>query len=89
MGYKQMQESFRQSTTRDQSELLKIFGRLTTNPVHEGAEISACDQIQFSYYIENKPNKIKTEAYYCTKNGKVKGVITLTEHLIMFDPIKC
>jgi len=29
------------------------------------------------------------EGYYCTKNGKVKGVFTLTEHLVMFDPIKC
>lgn len=29
------------------------------------------------------------EAYYCTKNGKVKGVFTLTEHLILFNPIKC
>ena len=29
------------------------------------------------------------EAYYCTKNGKIKGVFTLTEHLILFDPIKC
>lgn len=34
-----------------------------------------------NYYI--------AEAYYCTKNGKVKGVLTLTEHLMMFDPIKC
>ena len=29
------------------------------------------------------------EAYYCTQNGKIKGVFTLTEHMIMFDPIIC
>ena len=29
------------------------------------------------------------EAYYSTKNGKIKGILTLTEHLIMFDPIVC
>ncbi|CDW85582.1 oxidation resistance protein [Stylonychia lemnae] len=31
----------------------------------------------------------QTDAYYCTKNGKVKGIMTLTEHLVMFNPIKC
>lgn len=29
------------------------------------------------------------ETYYCTDRGKVKGILTLTEHLILFDPIKC
>lgn len=52
-----------------------------------------------SYFIEHRPDKIKSkvlnlifiiaEAYYCTKFGNVKGVLSLTEHLIMFDPIRC
>lgn len=29
------------------------------------------------------------DAYYCTKNGMVKGVLTLGEHLILFNPIQC
>lgn len=32
---------------------------------------------------------ILADAYYCTKNGKIKGIMTLTEHLILFNPIKC
>lgn len=67
----------------------------------EMKNISECDQIQLSYFIEHKPNKIKSnifqrlrifilaDAYYCTKNGKIKGIMTLTEHLVMFNPIKC
>jgi hypothetical protein len=63
--------------------------------------MSECDKIQLSYFIHNQSDKIKSkrhtqlivtnlaEAYYCTKNGKAKGILTLTEHLIMFDPVKC
>lgn len=51
--------------------------------------MSDIDKIQLQYFIEHNSDKIKTEGYYCTSNGKIKGVFTLTEHLIMFDPIKC
>jgi CRISPR/Cas system CMR subunit Cmr4 (Cas7 group RAMP superfamily) len=60
--------------------------------------MSECDKIQLSYFIHNQSDKIKSkrnyltylaEAYYCTKNGKAKGILTLTEHLILFDPVKC
>jgi hypothetical protein len=36
----------------------------------------------------HKQNYILAEAYYATKDGKVKGILTVTEHLIMFDPIR-
>jgi len=29
------------------------------------------------------------ETYYCTQVGKIKGVMTLTDDLIMFDPLTC
>ncbi len=51
--------------------------------------MTECDKIQLSYFVHNQSDKTTTEAYYCTKNGKVKGNLTLTEHLILFDPIKC
>ncbi len=67
-------------------DILKIFARISTQ---KKQKLTECDKIQLSYFIQNQSDKIKTEAYYCTKNGKVKGNLTLTEHLILFDPIKC
>lgn len=32
---------------------------------------------------------ILAETYYCTQVGKIKGVMTLTDDLIMFDPLTC
>jgi hypothetical protein len=31
---------------------------------------------------------LTTEVYYCTQPGKVKGLLTITEHVIVFDPFK-
>ena len=36
-----------------------------------------------------RPDSIKTEVYYCTQEGKVKGILTVNPYLVMFDPIKC
>jgi hypothetical protein len=77
--------------------ILNIFARLTTKK----KRMTECDKIQLSYFIHNQSDKTSSkvtisklkiavaEAYYCTKNGKVKGNLTLTEHLVLFDPIKC
>lgn len=32
---------------------------------------------------------IPAEAYYCTELGDVKGLITVTNYLLIFDGIKC
>eukprot|EP00347_Sterkiella_histriomuscorum_P017009 403351003 len=89
LGYQQMQDSFKEKKLQDsQSDVLKMFCQLTSN-ADKQREVSEFDKIQLSYYIDHKPNKILTDAYYCTKNGKVKGIMTLTEHLILFNPIKC
>ena len=56
--------------------------------------------IKYSFHTSLSSNQTKSkvivsrvycvaEAYYCTENGKVKGVLTVTEHLLMFDPIRC
>lgn len=34
-------------------------------------------------------SRVKTEAYYCTKHGKVKGVLTVRDAIILFDPLLC
>lgn len=36
--------------------------------------------------FERGGNIVKTDAFYCTKMGQVKGVLTLTEHYMQFDP---
>ena len=46
-----------------------------------------CSIAQFYFFKE--PDKYKTEAYYCTQKGKVKGILTLTNNLLLFDPIRC
>jgi hypothetical protein len=37
--------------------------------------------------IESENKIIKSEAYYCTKHGKVKGLLTIADTYIMFDPL--
>ena len=34
-------------------------------------------------------NRVKTECYYCTKHGKVKGIMCVKDKIIMYDPIQC
>eukprot|EP00347_Sterkiella_histriomuscorum_P022138 403331548 len=87
MGYHHMQEQFQKVQKREENDILRLFGKLTQQANNN--QISEIDRIQLQYFIEHQPDKIKSEGYYCTSNGKVKGVFTLTEHLIMFDPIKC
>jgi hypothetical protein len=39
--------------------------------------------------IESDNKVIKTEAYYCTKHGRVKGILTVSDTYIMYDPLYC
>ena len=48
------------------------------------------EAILVSDYIKiDKHQVIKTEAYYCTKLGQVKGVLTLLGDYFQFDPVVC
>lgn len=41
-------------------------------------------------YVDFKDlNRVKTECYYCTKHGKVKGIMCVKDKIIMYDPIQC
>lgn len=40
-------------------------------------------------YVEHKSNVLKSEAYYCTPHGKIKGMLTIKDTIIVFDPLKC
>lgn len=48
------------------------------------------EAIIVSDYIKVDKNEvIKTEAYYCTKLGQVKGVLTMLASYMQFDPVQC
>ena len=40
-------------------------------------------------YVEHNHDMIKTEWYFWTKTGKIKGMLTLKQEMIIFDPLKC
>lgn len=37
--------------------------------------------------VESERKIVKSEAYYCTKHGRVKGLLTVADTYIMYDPI--
>lgn len=39
--------------------------------------------------VEQENRVVKSEAYYCTKHGRVKGVLTVSDTYIMYDPLFC
>ena len=44
---------------------------------------------ELELYVEHNHNMLKTECYFWTKLGKVKGVLTLKQDMIIFDPLRC
>lgn len=40
-------------------------------------------------YVEHKKDVLRSECYYCTKNGKIKGMLTIKDGIIVFDPLRC
>lgn len=40
-------------------------------------------------YVEHKKDVLRSEWYYCTMYGKSKGMLSLTDGIIAFDPLKC
>jgi hypothetical protein len=39
--------------------------------------------------VEQENQVVKSEAYYCTKHGRVKGVLTVADTYLMYDPLFC
>jgi len=47
-------------------------------------------EIDFAEFLEEQHGVMRTEAFYCTKSNQVKGVLTLKEHIMTFDPdLRC
>lgn len=39
--------------------------------------------------VEEESKLLKSEAYYCTKHGRVKGILTIADSYLMYDPLYC
>ena len=38
---------------------------------------------------EDSSFNLRSECYYCTKDGKVKGMLTVKSSMMVFDPLEC
>lgn len=47
------------------------------------------DMIEIHKYVEHNQDLLRSECYYCTKLGKIKGMLTIKDGIIVFDPLKC
>ena len=44
------------------------------------------DLIQFEEALKSQLQALESQSYYCTQLGKMKGTLTVTDHLILFLP---
>jgi len=47
------------------------------------------DEMKDFIAVESENRIVKSEAYYCTKHGRIKGVLTIADTYIMYDPLYC
>lgn len=47
------------------------------------------DLVEIHKYVEHNQDVLRSECYYCTKFGKIKGMLTIKDSIIVFDPLKC
>ncbi len=59
-----------------------FFSRVSSEKLSEGKLLE--EHVDFKDY-----SRVKTEAYYCTKHGKVKGILSVRDAIILFDPLLC
>ena len=80
-----MNESFKGAGKSKVKELGKGLLGFWGSKKPESAEAKLISQ----HLDLNDPNRVKIEAYYCTKLGRVKGLMSVKDKIIMFDPIRC
>ena len=59
------------------ADSLKVLNHLETDP-EVGTQLA----------LPQQNLSLTNEVYYCTSLGKVKGILTVTEHVIVFEPHK-
>lgn len=45
------------------------------------------DEMKDFIAVESEHKIVKSETYYCTKHGRVKGVLTVADSYLMYDPL--
>ena len=71
-----------QKSKEQKDSFLNAFSSFSKGEILDEKEILETLEVE-------RPDSIKTEVYYCTQAGKVKGILTVNPYLVMFDPIKC
>lgn len=79
-----MNESLK-TQTESENERGKSFLRFYETASRGGSSGDLTDFID----VERDNKIMKSEAYYCTKHGRVKGILTISDTYIMYDPLYC
>lgn len=82
---KRVNESLKAVQTEKQSEAKQSFLKFYENASNGGIDEAMKDFIE----VESENKIVKSETYYCTKHGRVKGVLTVADTYIMYDPLYC
>lgn len=83
---KRVNESLKQVNEHDEHhDLRKSFLKF-----YETASKGSIDDEMYNFIAcESESQVMKSEAYYCTKHGRVKGILTIADTYIMYDPLYC
>jgi hypothetical protein len=56
--------------------------------IYENASLGSFEDSMNDFIeVQSETKVVKSEAYYCTKHGRVKGVLTVADTYIMYDPL--
>jgi len=72
---------FDSSSSQKRHSFLKFYENASKGNIDESMK----DFIE----IEHENKIVKSEAYYCTKHGRIKGVLTIADTYVMYDPLYC
>jgi len=62
----------------------KCKPRLELTPPAKEPELKRCERLPS---VDSETELLKSPMWYCTSDGDVGGFMTVSEHLIMFDPM--
>ena len=80
---KRVNESLKAVQTDAQNEAKHSFLKFYENASNGEIDESMKDFIE----VESENKIVKSETYYCTKHGRVKGVLTVADTYVMYDPL--
>lgn len=81
---KRVNESLKQVADSEGSETKKSFLKF-----YETASKGGIEEMKDFIELETTNKLMKSETYYCTKHGRIKGILTIADTYLMFDPLYC